>query len=166
MWTIIKVDQKKIDIFKKDIYIKFNSNTEIYSPKILSSSILNSKKIKEKEINLLGSYIFCYNKNFNEKNTFLKLYYTRGLKSVLNGCSKSQEEIKKFIQKCKDSEGRDGYILPNFFDLEISKNYKFLSGPFLGMIFEIISLQKNKLNILLGNKKTLIRKNEYAFNAC
>ena len=48
--------------------------------------------------------------------------------------------------------------------MNINSNYKFLTGPFAEKIFKIISLQKNKINILMGNLKTTIDKKEFFFN--
>ena len=58
------------------------------------------------------------------------------------------------------------YILEKLkHDMEIiSSKYRFSSGPFAEMIFKIIDLQKNKINILLGNLKTTIKKNDFLFN--
>jgi hypothetical protein len=48
--------------------------------------------------------------------------------------------------------------------LHINSQYKFASGPFVEEIFEIINLQKNRINILMGNIKTTIKKQEFLFN--
>ena len=85
-------------------------------------------------------------------------------KCVLNGFIQSQEEIKEFINKCKDAENNKGYLTQNFFELCINTKYKFISGPFADTIFKIIGIQKNKMNILLGDIKTTINKTEYLFN--
>ena len=70
----------------------------------------------------------------------------------------TQAEINDFIKKCKDSENANGYLTENFFELNTNKSYKFSSGPFVEKIFKIIDLQKNKINILLGNIKTTINR--------
>ena len=57
MWAIIKIDKKKINLFKKDFSKFFDSNLKIYTPKI---KIKNTKKNKLKltrEIPILGDYI-------------------------------------------------------------------------------------------------------------
>tara|TARA_Y100001980_G_C14516348_1_gene291660 strand:- start:466 stop:768 length:303 start_codon:yes stop_codon:yes gene_type:complete len=89
--------------------------------------------------------------------------YVKGLKYVLQGFKQSQNEIKKFIEKCKGSEGADGYISEQIYDLEINSNYKFFSGPFLNFVFKIIQLEKNKIKILMGKYKTTINKKEFLF---
>ena len=103
------------------------------------------------------SYEF-YLKGINEP---IKIY--QGVKYLLNGSISSQKEIKKFIYKCKSLENKKGYLKQSFYDLEINKYYKFSSGPFIDKIFKIIELQKNKINILMGNIKTNISKKEFLF---
>ena len=120
-------------------------------------------KLNYKEFNLLGDYLFCFHKSFNNFSTVNKLKFTKGLKYFLTGFVQSQEEIKKFIKKCKESENEEGYLSQNFFELYVNSKYQFSSGPFTEMIFKIVELQKNKINILLGNIKTTIKKNEFLF---
>ena len=45
----------------------------------------------------------------------------------------------------------------------LNKKYQFSSGPFTNKIFQIISLQKNKINILLGNVRTSVKKEDFIF---
>ena len=111
----------------------------------------------------MGNYLFCFHKSFENQQTINKLKFVKGLKYFLGGFIQSQDEIKKFIKKCKDFENKEGYLSENFFELYINSRYKFSSGPFVEMIFKIIDLQKNKINILLGNMKTTIKKNEFLF---
>ena len=88
------------------------------------------------------------------------LKYTKGLKYFLNGFLQSQEDIKKFIYKCKESENDKGYLTQNFFEIYEKHQYKFSSGPFVDKIFSIVSYQKNKLNILLGNIRTTLKRKD------
>ena len=142
---------------------KLGDNFTIYNPKFFFQKYINNKRIY-KEFNLLEDYLFCFHKNFKNPVTLSNLKFTKGLKYFLNGFSQSQEEIKKFIKRCKDSENEKGYLTQNFFELYVNSKYQFTSGPFTEMIFKIIDLQKNKINILLGNLKTTIKKNEFLFN--
>ena len=162
MWTIIKFDKKNLESLKKDLKEKLGKDFTIYSPKLSIKKYKNNKLIN-KEFYLLGNYLFCFHKNFEDKKTINKLKFLKGLKYFLSGFIQSQEEIKKFIKKCKDFENSEGYLSENFFELYINSKYKFSSGPFVEMIFKIIDLQKNKINILLGNMKTTIKKNEFLF---
>jgi hypothetical protein len=162
MWAIIKIDKKKLFLLKKDLINKFGNDTEIYSPKMLIEKF-KKNKLHKKEFDLLGDYLFCYHKNFIEEEFIGRLKFTIGVKHLLNGFISSQQEIKKFIKKCKNLENEKGYIRQSFYDLEIDGYYKFSSGPFTEKIFKIIELQKNKIDILMGNLKTKINKKEYLF---
>jgi hypothetical protein len=162
MWTVVKFDKKNFHLLKEDFKKKIGTEYIIYRPKILIQKYKKNKLINE-EFNLLGDYLFCYHKNFNNSETINKLKFTRGLKYFLHGFIQSQKEIKKFIQKCKNYENNEGYLMQNFFELYTNSKYKFTSGPFVEMIFKIINLQKNKINILLGNMKTTIKKDEFLF---
>ena len=163
MWVIIKFDKKKLSFLKKGLKEKLGSNFTIYSPKIFIEKYINNKRIY-KEFNLLGDYLFCFHKDFNNQNVVNNLKFTKGLKNLLDGYFQSQDEINKFIKKCKDSESSKGYLTQNFFELNINSKYQFITGPFTEMIFQIIKLQKNKINILLGDIKTTIKKGEFLFN--
>ena len=162
MWAIIKIDKKKLFLLKNDLKSKFGDETEIYIPKLLIEKFKKNKLYK-KEFDLLGDYLFCYHKNFIKEGSIGQLKFTKGVKYLLNGFLSSQHEIKKFINKCKNLENEKGYIKQNFYDLEINDHYKFLSGPFTDKIFKIIELQKNKIDILMGNIKTKINKKEFLF---
>ena len=157
MWTIIKFDKKKLASLKSDLKEKLGGDLNIYIPKILIQKYRKNKFIG-KEFDLLGNYLFCFHEKFKDSQTISNLKFTRGLKYFLNGFTQSQNEIKKFIEKCKRSEDKDGYLSQNFFELYINSKYKFYSGPFAETIFKIIDLQKNKINILLGNIKTTINR--------
>ena len=50
-----------------------------------------------------------------------------------------------------------------FFSKEKNKIYKFSSGPFTNKIFKIIALNKNKIDILMGNIKSTINKKNFLF---
>tara|TARA_B110000444_G_C18560106_1_gene464381 strand:- start:109 stop:606 length:498 start_codon:yes stop_codon:yes gene_type:complete len=163
MWTIIKFDKKGLSFLKKDFQSKLGSNFKIYIPKFFLHKYKNNKLIK-KEFNLLGDYLFCYHKEFVKPQILSQLKYCRGLKYFLSGFIKSQNEIEKFVLKCKNSEDDSGYLSKNFHQLQISSKYKFMTGPFTEMIFEIINLQKNKIDIFMGNIKTSIKKKDFLFN--
>jgi len=163
MWVIIKFDKKKLAFLKKGLKEKLGNDFTIYSPKFFIQKIINNKRTY-KEFNLLGNYLFCFHKNFNNQNVINNLKFIKGLKYLLDGYLQSQDEINKFIDKCKDSESNKGYLSQNFFELNVNSKYQFTSGPFTEMIFKIINLQKNKINILLGDIKTTIKKNEFLFS--
>tara|TARA_Y100000590_G_C15617340_1_gene976258 strand:+ start:935 stop:1432 length:498 start_codon:yes stop_codon:yes gene_type:complete len=163
MWTIIKFDRKYLEFLKSDFKKKLGNDFIIYNPKIFVKSYKKNKFIN-KEFFLLGNYLLCFHKSFEKPETISKLKFTKGVKYFLGGFSQSQEEIKNFVQRCKKSENSQGYLSQSFFELCKNAKYKFSSGPFTEMIFKIIDIQKNKINILLGNVKTIINKNEFLFN--
>ena len=162
MWKVLKFDQKSLGLLKEDLKKKLGKDFKIYIPKLRIQKFKNNKLIN-KEINLLGDYLFCFHKNFEYENTLNSLRFVRGLKYFLGGLSGSQNDIEKFIKKCKDSEGQEGFLSRNFFDLDLDRNYKFSSGPFADKIFKIINLQRNRIKVLMGNIKTTIKKKEFLF---
>ena len=163
MWAIIKFDKKNFHFFKRELRNKLGRDHILYSPKLLIQKNKNNKIIN-KEYNILGDYIFCYDKKLKNKGILNQLKFVRGLKYILDGFMSTQEEIEFFIKKCKKLENQKGYITQNLFQLEQNLKYKFASGPFIDKIFQIINIQQNKIKILLGEIKTTIKKNEFIFN--
>jgi len=162
MWTIIKFNKKKLNFLKKDLTNKLGSDCRFYEPKIIFKNYKKNKFVK-KEFNLLGDYLFCFNLKFKDIKTISFINYAYGLKYILQGFYQSQGEICKFIEKCRSLEDQQGYITEQFYDLKINSDYKFVSGPFSNSIFKIVELQKKKINVLIGNIKTTIKKKEYLF---
>lgn len=163
MWAIIKIDKKKINFFKEDFIKFFDSNFKIYTPKIKIKNIKKNNLKFSREVPILGDYIFCFHKSLSssKKLTFIKRF--RGLKSFIAGHLQNQKEITHFIEKCKNNEDKDGYLIQDFFEKELNKSYEFLSGPFVNSIFKIISLQKNKLQASIGNIRTTISTKDILF---
>ena len=162
MWAILKFQKNNLSLLKDDLNKKLGQDMKIYIPKLRIQKFQNNK-LKSKEINLLGDYIFCFHSNLKEKKIVNSLRYTRGLKYFLDGFNQSQKEIEKFIEKCKVSENQDGFLSKEFFELELNKKYKFSSGPFSDKIFQIINLQRNRIKVLIGNMKTTIKRKEFLF---
>ena len=162
MWAIIKFDKKKLDLLKEDLKKKLGQNCKFYLPKLIFKNFKKNKLVK-KEFNLLGNYIFCFHKKLADKKIINNINYSRGLKLILKGFYGSQNEICKFIEKCKISEDSRGYISDEFYELKINSDYQFFSGPFANSIFKIVELQKNKINVVIGNLKTTIKKKEFLF---
>ena len=162
MWAVIKFDKKNFHLLKEDFLKKIGKEFIIYRPKILIQKYKNNKLIN-KEVDLLGNYLFCFHKNFCKKSTINQLEFSRGLKYFLNGFIELQQDIQNFVEKCKNLEDGKGYISESLFEININSNYKFFSGPFTEKIFKIINLQKNKIDILIGNLKTTINKKEFLF---
>tara|TARA_B100000767_G_C19732067_1_gene522167 strand:- start:692 stop:1192 length:501 start_codon:yes stop_codon:yes gene_type:complete len=163
MWAIIKFDKKKIQLLKEDFIKKTGEDFTFYRPKILINRY-NKNKLLKKEVYLLGDYLFCFHKKFNNKLFINQLKYSRGLKYFLEGLKEFQFDVANFIQRCKTLEDQNGYLTKSLFELNLNGKYKFLSGPFVDKIFRIISLRKNDIKILMGNLNTTINKKEFLFS--
>ncbi len=68
MWTIIKIDKKRLSFLKSDLRKKLEGEINYYYPKFL---IRKSQKNKEntQELPLMGDYLFCFNKKFSDPLT-------------------------------------------------------------------------------------------------
>ncbi len=164
MWTIIKIDKKKFNLFKLEMIKKLGEDCKFYAPKIKIDSIRNNRKIK-KSFFLLGDYIFCNHEKFNEKNTINQLKSIVGLKYFINNFFLAQGEIKNFISKCQGMESNDGFIKETIFKIYLNKSYKFISGAFSGTLFKILEFNKKEINILIGSTKVKMNRNRgYFFN--
>ena len=115
MWTIIKIDKKKIGFLKEALKQKLGNESQIYFPKILIQTHKN-KKLINRSYSLLGDYIFCFHKKFKNKDTIENLKFSKGLKYFLSGHIESQNEINDFINNCKKSENESGFVSKNFFE--------------------------------------------------
>ena len=162
MWAIIKIDKKKLIFLKEDFKKKLGEEVSLYCPKFLINKS-NKNKNNIKELPLMGDYLFCFNAKFSNPQIINSLKYSRGLKYFLEGFVQSQNEIQSFVSRCKDSEDKKGYLTHSFFKLYCNSSYKFSSGPFVNTIFKIISLQKNKIKILIGDLTTTLTKNKFSF---
>ena len=80
MWTIIKIEKRKFNLFKSEMTKKLGSECKFYAPKIKVSTIRKNRKI-EKNFYLLGDYIFCHHEKFNQRNLINQLKSIIGLKS-------------------------------------------------------------------------------------
>ena len=162
MWAVIKFDKKKFHFLKEDLKKKLGNDYIIYRPKSIIQTYKNNKLVT-KDTYLLNDYLFCFHKKFNKEHILIELKFLRGLKYFLNGFKEYQNDLEKFINKCKKLENKNGYITRNLFDVNVNTNYKFLSGPFVEKIFNIVSFQNNNLNILIGEIKTKINKKDFLF---
>ena len=103
MWTIIKFDKKKFNFLLSELQNKFGTESKIYRPIIFQEKFEKNKLIK-KEYDLLGDYLFCFDKTFSSENSIKRLNYVKGVKYYLSGFMSSQNEIIKFIEYCKSKE--------------------------------------------------------------
>ena len=163
MWAIIKYEKKLFETFKKELKKKIDNKVQFYRPKILLQKY-NRNKLINKELDILGDYIFCYHDIFENSKNIALYKYIKGIKYFLSGHQESQKEIKIFIEICKKNEDQKGNLNMNFYQLILDKKYKFLNGPFVEKIFNITSIQKEKIGITIGNIKTNIKYNKYLFS--
>ncbi len=164
MWTIIKIDKKKYNLLQQDFKKKIGEKVIYYKPKMKISTFSKNRLI-EKEIDILGNYVFCYSKIFKEKKIMNTLKFSKGLKYFLDGFNSVQDEINEFIDKCKKLENKNGFICSNMETYCENKEYEFISGPFAKKLFTILNLEKNRVKILLGTVETYISKNKYLFRS-
>ena len=106
----------------------------------------------------MEGYVICFHSKFNNKEIINNLKYARGLKYILEGFKNSQEEILNFINRCKNFEDKEGFITQEFFSDEYFTRGKFVSGPFTNLIFEVLTKNSDKIEILIGKYKTTISK--------
>ena len=163
MWAILKFERKELGLLKSQLKERLGKDHSIYQPKMMMQSFKKNKLIK-KEFNLLGNYLFLYNKSETEKILIDKIKYLKGVKYFLNGFSIYQTEIKDFINKCRSSENEQGFISQSFLEIKMDIDYKFSSGPFTQKIFKIIDVQKNKIKILMGSISATINKKDQLFS--
>lgn len=165
MWIVIKFEKKNLASLKYDFKKKMGEEVQFYIPKI-KLQIIKKNKFCNKINLVLNNYLFCFHKNFKNNNSLNIIKYSKGLKSLLPGFLETQKEIVDFINRCKKYEDKNGFLSNSFFDLiknYYNKNYKFQSGPFTNMIFNIINSNKNTLDILIENKKITVENKKYLF---
>ena len=165
MWVVAKIKYSELDIFKRELEKKLSTKPLFYNPKIQFEK--NKKtKIKKCSKSILENYIFCFHESFKSTKLIRQLCFIKGLNFFLDGYNLNQKEINDFINYCKKFENKEGYITQGFFHDENIKKAKFIEGPFINMVFDILSRNKNKLKILIGNIKTTISKNScYLYRA-
>ena len=92
MWTILKFKKKEFNILKNNLKEKLGNNFLIYRPKLL---IQNYKKnaLVNKQIDIMGEYLFLFHKDLNDEKIIQDLNFTKGLKYILRNFSFFQTEI-------------------------------------------------------------------------
>ena len=75
MWTIIKFDKSNLEFLKKDFKEKIGNDIKIYSPRLLIHKQKRNKLVSV-ELNLLGDYLFCFHKKFQNPNTINALKFS------------------------------------------------------------------------------------------
>ena len=162
MWAVLKIDKKNLAFLKNDFFKKLGKDVKFYIPKLQLKKFLK-KKLYIREISLLGDYLLCFHKDFSKRSVLTSLKYCKGLKYFLTDFLNSQNEIEKFITKCKENEDENGFIKSTFFDFKKSKKYEFISGPFTNMIFNIIDDNKLSIKARIGNYIATVTKDNNLF---
>ena len=163
MWAILKFDRKNFFNLKNKLKEKLGENILLYRPRLLIQTYKKNTLV-DKQVDIMGDYLFIYHEKLRNDKTINELKFTRGLKYFLKGFALSQKDIKNFIDKCKKLENNKGFITQSLFEVNIYKNYVFKSGPFTNEIFKIINLQRNKIDILINNFKTTIDRRNFLFS--
>lgn len=164
MWVIAKIKSNQFYLVKKHLTEILGSMPRSYVPRLKLYKFCRNKKTK-KIFNLLGDYVFFYHANFKKPEIINLLNFVKGSKYFLKNFIETQSDIKNFISSCEINQDQDGYLKSNFLNICENFKYKFISGPFQNLIFEVLEKEKNKINILIGNVKTTLRNNsDYIFN--
>lgn len=166
MWLVIKLKKGSIfEIFKIGLKKTLSSEPKLYSPKITKQSI-KGNKFYQKDLHVLGNYIFVFHEKFKNNFFINKLCFVKGVDTVLEGFHQSQDEINSFINKCKKNEDKNGYLLQEFFSNGIGDKIKFHSGPFINFVSELIDVQRNNISVLTGKYKILVNKKTRSIISC
>ena len=122
MWIVLKYKKQEFDFLKKDFRKTLGDLPLIFKPKIKYEKFIRNKlHLLEKDI--LGDYLICYHKKFQDDNMLAILKNLRGLKYFLSDSKINQKEIISFIEYCKKNQDNKGYIKQTFFDFSaMSKN--------------------------------------------
>ncbi len=152
-WIVANFKNKELHLFKSELKKKLNYSVSFYQPKI---TIKESGNIKSKY--LLGNYLFCQSKFFDNNSILNNLRFLKGLNYFLCAGKSDKSEIKKFVEKCQKNEDHNGNLKINFLTTSLKKNYQFISGPLKGLIFKIVSDQKRRIELLTNNKKISLKK--------
>tara|TARA_B100000953_G_C17878592_1_gene377235 strand:- start:67 stop:564 length:498 start_codon:yes stop_codon:yes gene_type:complete len=164
MWTIVKFKKKELNTFLKDLQSKLIGNIKYYLPKEIKT-IKKNKSFVNKTSYLLEDYIFVYHKNFSNPKILSYLKNSKGLIYFLNDYIYSQKSINDFIVHCKKHEDQKGFISKSLSELINKKYYKFKSGPFENMIFQLLEKREKDLRVRVGKFDNLLLINNYNFEA-
>ena len=162
-WLVAKCKKNEIEIFKKNFQNFLKNEVIFYQPRFEIDRVSVNGKVKKIRKFILGQYIFCKTKFFENK---IKSSYKfiKGLEYFLNGSQKDQNGIEQFIEFCKKNEDDKGNLKNSFFYNGFKNKFKFLSGPFVNQVFKIIFENKKKFFINLNNKNiSILKSSNYIF---
>ncbi len=162
MWTVIKIKKNYcVKNLKSNLKSLLVVSPEIYSPKILQQEVRRNK-FYNKTNYILGNYLLIFHEKLKDKFFYNRLSFVKGVDIVLKGFEFSQKEIKFFVEKCKNNENKNGYLIQDFFINNLNDKIRFCSGPFVNFAINLIEVQKNKVSVLAGKYKILVnKKNNY-----
>ena len=158
MWIIAKYKINELNILKKKLNEILGNDPEYFIPQIKYNKIIK-QKFKTFQKSILEGYLICFHSKFTNKHILNLLKYTKGINYILEGFKNNQEEILNFVKRCKEFEDKDGFIQQDFFNNKNFTKAKFVSGPFTNLVFDILSKQSDRIEILIGKYKTTISKN-------
>ena len=162
MWTVLKADKNNIPFLKKNFIDRLGQDVKFYIPKLKLKKFIK-KKEHTREILLLGDYIFCFHKEFSNRSVITSLKYSKGLKYFLNDFFNEQNEIEKFIARCKKNEDETGFIKSTFFNFKMGDKCQFMSGPFTNMIFNTFHENKLSVKAFIKNYTVIVSKEKNLF---
>ncbi len=156
MWIVIKYKINQLNILKDNLKNLLGNEPEYFMPEIKYNKIVkNNYKTLHKSI--LEGYLLCFHIKFVNSNLTEVLKYTKGVSFILDGFKNSQSDILNFIKRCQNFQDKEGFITQEFFHHENFTKGKFISGPFTNFVFEILSRKKDKIEIMIGRYRTIIR---------
>ena len=74
MWTIVKINSKRISELKKYFKRKLGDEVKFYQPKYKVEKFKNNKIINY-EKSLFGDYLFCYHDKFRKSDFYWQLSF-------------------------------------------------------------------------------------------
>jgi hypothetical protein len=158
MWIVASYKTKEINTLKKNLKRILGNAPDYFIPEIEYQKNIGNK-FKTFQKTLLEGYLICFDKKFKDSNIINNLKFAKGLNYLLDGYKNNQDEILSFVKKCKKFQNSKGYLTQEFFEESNLNKGKFVSGPFTNLIFDILSKNSKKTEILIGKYKTTISKN-------
>jgi len=157
MWIIAKYKIYEFNTLKNNLKKILGNEPNYFIPKIRSNKVIN-KKFKTFQKSILEGYLICFHHKFRSKNIQNILKYTKGINYILENSINNQKEISDFINRCKNFEKENGFIKQDFFCNKNFNRAKFVSGPFTNFVFDVLSKNADKIEVLIGKYKTTISK--------
>ena len=158
MWIVFSYKIKEINTLKKNLSDILGKTPDYFIPQVKYQKILGNK-FKTIKKNLLEGYLIFFDQKFKDKNVINNLKFLKRLNYLIDGYKSNQDEIISFIKKCKKFQNREGFLRQEFFENSNFSKGKFVSGLFTNFIFDIISKNSKKTEILIGKYKIIISKN-------